>query len=172
VSDTWKKILQTVAPVIGAAWGGPLGGAVASTVSEKLLGKPGASESEIAQAVSTATPDVLMKLKEAEQAFTLQMRELDVDIEKINQADRASARERETKTGDATTPRFLAVLITLGFFGALGYLLHAGKPAGGDVLLVMIGALGSAWAGVVSYYFGSSVGSAEKTAILANRDNK
>jgi hypothetical protein len=166
----WRKILRATAPVVGTAIGGPLGGAAASVVSEKLLGKPDGTETEIAQAIGNGGPEVLAKLKEAELAFTTRMRELDIDVEKIHQADRAAAREREAKTGDTFTPRALALFVTSGFFGVLGYLLIEGKPeTGGDALLVMLGALGGAWASIISYYFGSSAGSADKTALLSKR---
>jgi hypothetical protein len=168
--STWKRIVRAAAPVIGTAWGGPLGASVATMVSEKLLGKPDGTETEIAQAIGNGGPEVLAKLKEAELAFTTRMRELDIDVEKIHQADRAAAREREAKTGDTFTPRALALFVTSGFFGVLGYLLIEGKPeTGGDALLVMLGALGGAWASIISYYFGSSAGSADKTALLSKR---
>jgi Na+-driven multidrug efflux pump len=168
--STWKRILRAAAPVIGTAWGGPLGGTVATVVSEKILGKPDATETEIAQAIGNGGPEVLAKLKEAELAFTTRMRELDIDVEKIHQADRAAAREREAKTGDTFTPRALAMFVTAGFFGVLGFLLIQGKPQnGGDALLVMLGALGGAWASIISYYFGSSAGSSDKTALLSKQ---
>lgn len=163
----WKRILRATAPTIGTAIGGPLGGAAAAAVSEKLLGKPDGTETEIAAAIGGGGAEVLAKLKEAELAFTTRMCELDIDVEKIHQADRAAAREREAKTGDTFTPRALALFVTAGFFGVLGFLLVEGKPEhGGDALLVMLGALGGAWASVISYYFGSSAGSADKTAAL------
>lgn len=83
-------------------------------------------------------------------------------------AELDAAREREVKTHDTTTPKMLAIVITLGFFCVLAYLLANGKPeVGGDVLLVMLGALGAAFTQIVAYYFGSSSGSAAKTALLA-----
>jgi hypothetical protein len=168
--DDWKKLAAAVAPGIATALGGPLAGVAVSAISDKLLGKPDGTESEIATALATGGTDALAKLKEAEQAFQVRMRELDIDIEKLHQADRANARQREAATGDVWTPRLLAFGVTAGFFGVLGWLLSQGKPPdGGDALLVMLGALGGAWASVVAYYFGSSAGSAAKTDILAKR---
>lgn len=169
--DDWKKLAAAVAPGIATALGGPLAGVAVSAISDKLLGKSDGTESEIATALATGGTDALTKLKEAEQAFQVRMRELDIDLERVHQADRDGARQREAGTGDTLTPRLLAMGITCGFFGVLGWLLTQGKPeTGGDALLVMLGALGGAWASVVAYYFGSSSGSAAKTRILADRN--
>lgn len=62
----------------------------------------------------------------------------------------------------------IAILIILGFFVVLGALLYAAfakvilDGTLKDVLLVMLGTLGSMTVAVVSYYFGSSLGSAAK----------
>lgn len=57
--------------------------------------------------------------------------------------------------------------ITIGFFVVFWELMHGAIPdAGRDTLLVMLGSLGAAWVSVVAYYFGSSSGSAKKTAAL------
>ena len=166
----WKKVIGAVAPGLATALGGPLAGAAVAVLAKEVLGREDAPEADLAQAVATGGADVLEKIRAADIAFKTRMRELDIDVEKIHAADRASAREREAKTGDVLTPRLLALGITGGFFGVLGWLLTNGKPeAGGDALLVMLGALGGAWASVVAYYFGSSAGSAAKTDILAKR---
>jgi hypothetical protein len=170
MSFDWKAIVGAVAPALGTALGGPLAGLAVSAISDALLGKPNGTEGEISAALVAGGPDALLKLKQADQAFSVRMRELDIDLERLHQGDRASAREREAKTGDSWTPRLLAGLVTVGFFGVLGYLLTEGKPeTGGDALLVMLGALGGAWASIISYYFGSSASSAEKNALLARK---
>jgi len=166
----WKSIVRTVAPGLATALGGPLAGVAAAALSDALLGRPDGSEADISQAVAVGGADALVKIKAAEQAFQVRMRELDIDLERIHQADRDGARKREAASGDTWTPRLLAIGITCGFFGVLSWLLAEGKPeTGGDALLVMLGALGGAWASVVAYYFGSSAGSREKTALLGGK---
>ena len=166
----WKKLVAAVAPGLATALGGPLAGVAVAALAKSLTGDEAAGEAGIEKALAAGGPDALLKVKEAENAFATRMRELDIDVERLNQADRVSAREREVKTGDSWTPRVLSGLVTLGFFSVLAYLLRFGKPElGGDALLVMLGALGGAWASIISYYFGSSAGSAAKTEHLARK---
>ena len=161
------NLVRTVAPSLASAVGGPLAGMAVRTISDALLGKPDGTEAELAEAAAKATPEQLLALKKAEHDFTVRMRELDIDLERIANADRDSARDREVKTRD-WTPRILAGLITVGYFGALFYMLRNGLPqhGGSEAMLVMLGTLGTAWGGIVAYYFGSSAGSKEKTEAM------
>ena len=160
--------LKQIAPTIATAMGGPLAGMAIKAISEALLGKPDGTEEELAQAATKATPEQLLALKKAENDFALQMRELDIDLERIAGADRDSARNREIKTKD-WTPKLLAGGITIGYFGVLFYMLTHGLPTtgGSEAMLVMLGTLGTAFGGVMAYYFGSSAGSKEKTEALS-----
>lgn len=175
----WKDVAGAVgkaAPLVGTLLGGPAGAAVGGLVAAALGSGP--APDDVAQALAT-NPDAAVKLRQIEadhaehlQALAVQAETArlaaDTDALRIAAADRDSARGREVKAADTITPRALALLVTAGFFGALGWLLVEGKPqAGGDALLVMLGALGTAWTAIVSYYFGSSAGSARKDEIAA-----
>ncbi len=162
--DQLLNLVRTVAPTIASAVGGPLAGMATRAISEALLGKPDGTEQELAEAAAKATPDQLLALKQAENAFAERMRELDIDLERIANEDRASARNREVAAKD-WTPRVLAGLVTGGYFGVLFYMLINGLPThgGSEAMLVMLGTLGTAWGGIMAYYFGSSAGSKEKT---------
>jgi hypothetical protein len=170
----WKAIVGAVAPALGTALGGPLAGLAVSTISDALLGKPNGTDAEIAVALKAGGPDALLKLKEADQHFAVRMRELDIDLERINQADRGNAREREAKTGDRATPRALAGIIVGAFLGMVWYVLSGRveglkDPVAAGMIGTLIGYVSAKADQVVSYYFGSSSGSSEKTALLARR---
>ena len=156
------QILQTVAPTVALAVGGPFG-PLASAAISAALGTPKGDDKAAETALLTATPDQLLALTKENDAFQTQMKQLGIDEEKLVYDDIANARAREIAVKD-TTPKYMAYLITVGFFGVLSYLIVEGKPTvGGDVMLVMVGSLGTAWTGIISYYFGSSAGSAAKT---------
>ena len=161
--------LKTIAPLLGKALAVPLGGAAASFIADKL----GVKESTV-EAVNNVlnsgkmSADQIAAIKLAEIDFQKFLESNKIDLEKIHAGDRDSARKLQIAT-QSVIPGILAIGVTLGFFGILLFLLTEGVPAtGGDALLVMLGALGAAWASVISYYFGSSSSSAVKTDALAN----
>lgn len=170
-----KGIFKAAFPYISSAAvaGGPIAVMAAGAVG-KVLGvevKPEEIEDRIASATAK-DPEIMLKLKEAEQQFQLQMTKLGFDsaekIEAIQAEDRANARAREIAVRDKI-PAFLAIATTIGFFGLLGMLLyHEPPPSSKDILNIMVGVLGTAWVAMVTYYFGSSAGSAAKTSMMAN----
>ena len=111
------------------------------------------------------------KIKLLELAQQGELAELANAVEqlRVEAEDRSSARNREIQTGDQVTPRILAGTMTAGFFLVLAWLLSEGMPPqGGEALLVLLGALSTGVASVLSYYFGSSSGSAWKSKLLAD----
>ena len=161
--QTAKSVLATVAPLLGTALGGPFGG-LAGTLISKALGTTDPKAMEAA--ITSTDPDILLKLKQADTDFQTQMKALDISEEKLHFDDIANARAREIAVKDHL-PAILAISVTLGFFGILAFMCVNGAPtSGGEPFLVMLGALGAAWTGIISYYFGSSAGSAAKTATI------
>jgi len=172
--EDWKNLVRTVAPGLATALGGPLAGAAVQTISTAVLGKPDGTEEEVAIAVASGGADALLKLKEAENAFAIKMKELGVDLEKVHAGDRNSAREREAKTGDVWTPRILAATIIGGFLAMvasvlLGKVTGITDPVAAGMIGTLIGYVSAKADQVVSYYFGSSAGSAAKTDLLARK---
>ena len=163
-------LLSQVAPTIATALGGPLAGVAVKTLSSALFGHEDASEDQISEAMASASPDQLAAIKKIDADFKVQMKALDIDLERIAAGDRDSARQMQRDTKD-WVPKVLAVVITLGFFGILIWMLLNGMPkTGTEALLMMLGALGTAWTGVVNFYYGSSAGSKAKNDILAAKD--
>jgi len=168
--DQFGPLLGQVAPTIATALGGPLAGIAVKTISNVLLGHENGSEDDVKAAMAVATPDQLAALKRIDADFKIHMKELDIDLERIAAGDRDSARKLQSETKD-WVPKLLAVVITIGFFGILVWMLFHGMPqTGTEALLMMLGALGTAWTGVMNFYFGSSAGSKAKTDALAAKD--
>lgn len=73
----------------------------------------------------------------------------------------------ETKT-NSIAKYILASIIVIGFFSLLALLLFQPLPPDtSGVIFMLFGALSAAFGAVVQYFFGSSVGSADKTEILS-----
>jgi len=168
-------LLSSVAPSIATALGGPLAGLAVKSLSKALLGAEDFSEEAVMDAMATASPEQLAAVKKIDADFKVQMKSLDIDLERIAVDDRKSARTMQTETKDIL-PRLLAISVTLGYFGIIAYVLVSGLPMNGsEVLLMLLGTLSAGWTGVMAFYFGSSSGSQKKDAMIHNsipRDEK
>ena len=166
----WKSIVSTVAPWIGTALGGPLGGLAVSAIAD-ALGLSEKTTEAIKAAVSGASPEQLLALKKADQDFALRMQELGfkqlADLEAIAAADRKDARDMQ-KAVRSPIPALLSVMVTCGYFGVLvGMMTGALKVSDSQALLIMLGSLGTAWGGVMAFWFGTTSGSQYKTELIA-----
>ncbi|HWK44934.1 MAG TPA: hypothetical protein VNT30_09445 [Stellaceae bacterium] len=170
MADFWDQalaVLETGAPAVATLAGGPLAGQAVSMIEGALGLTPTGDKQLAGQAVVGATAEQLIAMQTAGLAFKQKLVDAGIAMEQADDADRASARAREISVQDWTAPA-LAIGITLGFFGLLGFLCFREVPtATRDLLNVMIGSLGAAWTGVVAYYFGSSSGQAHATELLA-----
>ena len=170
ILDQFGPLLGQIAPTIATALGGPLAGIAVKTLSAVMLGHENGSEDDVKAAMTSASPDQLVALKKIDAEFKAHMKELDIDLERIAAGDRDSARQMQRETKD-WVPKLLAIVITIGFFGILVWMLVMGMPqTGTEALLMMLGALGTAWTGVVNFYYGSSAGSKAKNDLLAAKD--
>jgi len=158
------QILRTVAPTIALAAGGPFGPIAAAAIHAAL----GTADDKSAEtALLNATPDQLLALKSAEQAFQVRMKELGIQEEQLVYTDIANARAREIAVKD-WTPRIIAYLVIVLVLVAEGSMFFAGQPKGVDgvVLGRILGTLDSALMLVLGYYFGSSAGSSNKDSTI------
>lgn len=166
MSANWKQVLGTVAPALATALGGPLAGVATQALSGALLGRADGTEEDVATAVLTGGTEALAKLRDADNQFAVRMRELEIDLERVHQADRASARDREKTTGDHWTLRVLATIVVGAFVAVVWAVLFGGTAIDGALAGTLIGYLSAKADQVLSYFFGSSLGSKEKTAAL------
>lgn len=164
----WRGLVRQVAPAIGTALGGPVGGAAAAVISRTLLGKDSANDDELAAAVAGATPEQLAALRKADQEFAAKMKELDIDVFRLEVADRQSARQMFSVN---IWPQTIAgAMFVGGYFATLGLVLTGSvktPPEWQPVLMTLLGMLGAGVTQVLAWLYGSTLGSREKTAALA-----
>ena len=172
----WKKTLGVVAPALASAFGGPMAG-VAVKMAGDALGLSNASESDIEAAIAGGNPEVLLKLKNADHQFKVEMKSLDVDIERVHASDRASARALAMAKG-FNPQMVLSALFVAGFIYVLG-LLFVGKGeldvAMMQPAMYLLGILSAGIIQIMNFWFGSSAGSKQKAdqmAVLLDREVK
>jgi hypothetical protein len=151
-------ILKTMAPGLATLVAGPMGGLAVKAIASKF----GVEDTlEAVTAAIQSDPEAAMKLRE------IDLREIEAHAK-----DRDSARNRETVIATSGHAPLLNKVVTpvlaLGVVG-LSFALFAVlifvnvKPEAKDILIYILGVLSAAVTQILSYYFGSSQGSKDKS---------
>lgn len=152
------ELLKSVAPGLATMVAGPLGGAAVSAIAKKL----GVED----------TLDAVTKAVQNDPDAALKLREIDLKEIELANKDRDSARIRETEIAKSEHAPFINKIVTpllaLGVV-SLSFVLFAVlifvevKPEAKDILIYILGVLSAAVTQILSYYFGSSQGSKDKS---------
>lgn len=157
--DALLGILKGVAPVLATAVAGPAGGAAVGWIASKL-GIPDDTIEGVTKAL-TGNPEMTLKLKE-----------LDLEYAKMDAQDRDSARKAyaEVATSQYATKldKVVVPVLALGVVGLaftlIGVLMFVNTPQDQQQIIIFaLGFITSAAGQVLSFYFGSSQGSKDKT---------
>jgi hypothetical protein len=147
-----KNIVGAVAPTLGTALGGPMGGMAANMIAE-VLGVPNNPKS-IEKAMAEATPEQMLELKKVEQDFEVKMKELEVDVFKLETEDVQDARGKFSKDW---TARIMGIIVVGGFMGYI-FLVTLQPPEQNSEALInlVLGYVGGLASAIISFYFGAS----------------
>jgi len=150
------KLIETVAPTIATALGGPVAGMAVKALSTALLGHDSGSEDDIRDALATATPDQIAAIRKVDADFKVQMKSLDIDLVRIAANDRASARDMAVGT-HSFTPSIMSYVIVC-CWAVIQYFLftHVIEASMRELIARVLGTLDGALMLVLSFWFGSS----------------
>lgn len=154
--------LKAIAPTLATAIAGPFGTMAYGLAATAL----GVSSEEAQRTIESGklTSEQIASIQQAEIAIKARAQELGLDFAKLAVDDRKSARDMQSSTR-SLVPSILALLVTAGFFGILVGLMTK-TFATSDALMLMLGSLGTAWTGIIAFYFGSSASSQAKDQLL------
>ena len=129
-----------------------MGGMAANMIAE-VLGVPNNPKS-IEKAMAEATPEQMLELKKVEQDFEVKMKELEVDVFKLETEDIQDARGKFSKDW---TARIMGIATVGGFLGYI-FLITIQPPEQNSEALVnlVLGYLGGLASAIISFYFGAS----------------
>ena len=145
------NLLKGIAPTLATAVAGPLGGAAVSALAAKF----GVSDSveSVAKAIA-GDPEAAQKLQE-----------LEMEYAKLDAADRADARARETALATSATAPWYSKVVTpllavgvFAFWGLVQWFLvtHIVPNEMREIVIRLLGQLDAAFMMVLTYYFGAS----------------
>jgi hypothetical protein len=178
--DIGKSLISQGVPLIGGLLAGPAGASVGKIVAGLFDANPDKPET-VMNAIQS-NPDAVLKLREYENSHIQKLQELQLEETKAFLSDIDSARKREMAGVAATGKRDwfmygLALLIIIPFFALMVYLLWGVmQPQAKDaentlkdnpLVMLIVGALISGFTQVLSYFFGSSQGSSDKSRTMA-----
>jgi hypothetical protein len=176
-----KTLIGSVAPTLATMLGGPLAGTAVSALASAFGLSPDASKDDITRAATAGmTPDVIAKVREADQRHQELMAQQQIDVKKLNDDydlalakddvdDRVSARTSSVQGGTNRDLFWLSLILLAFSLGCEGYVLFVGYPKSVPDIVVgrVLGLMDSVTMMVLAFWYGTSSSSARKTELLS-----
>lgn len=183
----FKDIIKQLAPIAGTLIGGPLGGMAVKAIGD-AIGMEAPTQERIVEAIKggSLSSEQVAAIRDADNALKIRLKELELDHEKIEQdteraylADTQDA--RKSNVGDRGVYWLgISVLVTFAvvmvacLYGCYQILTDGLKVKDIGIVAAVFGFLGTVVGyvaanaqQVVSYFFGSSRGSQQKSDAMA-----
>lgn len=168
----WQSILKSLAPTVASAVLGPLGGVAVAAIG-KALGVSDATQEKIAEVIKTGqlTPEQIGELKKLEMVYQENERERGFKYADLAFKDRDSARGANVEGGVQKHIFWLSVALLTGTLGVEGYVLFNGLPPSVTDMVAgrVLGLMDSVALLALTYWYGTSNGSAMKTGMLTQQ---
>jgi len=163
--------LKQIAPTVATALLGPLGGVAVSAIGS-ILGVDQPTQDKITKAITSGqlTAEQLTQLKALELQYLNDEKERGFKYADLAFQDRDSARKANVAGGTQHHLFYLSLLLLATSLGGEIYVLFHGYPTGLPDIVIgrILGLLDAVTMLVLSYWYGTTNGSAQKSEMLAN----
>lgn len=162
----WTEIIKKVAPTLAmAAGGGPFGGTAVKFLLDNLLPeKQNADEGDLQEAIEFASPETLSQIKALDYQFKTHMKDLGIKEKDLIVKDRQSA--RKLFEVNIYPQIVLSGVFIVGYFIILSRIMSRGITLDDGMkalVFTLIGVITGEIPRIMAFWFGSSMGSKEKT---------
>lgn len=165
--------LQQIAPTVATALLGPLGGVAVSAIGN-ILGVSEATTDKISAAIQAGqlTPDQISQLKELEMKYQADEKERGFKYAELAFKDRDSARQANVAGGIQGRLFVMSVVLLVLTLGTEVWVLFKGYPETIPEIIVgrVLGLMDAVAMMTLQYYYGTTVGSSQKTELLAKAE--
>jgi hypothetical protein len=166
----WQEVLKSLAPTVASAVLGPLGGVAVSAIGN-ILGVSEATQDKIANVIKAGqlTPEQISDIKKLEMQYQENEKERGFKYADLAFKDRDSARKANVEGGTQKYLFWLSLGLLVGTLGTEGYVLFNGLPPTVTDMVAgrVLGLMDAVALMVLTYWYGTSNGSAMKTELLS-----
>ena len=170
IMANWKDTLASIAPTVATALGGPLAGVAVGAVA-KIFGLNNATTETVSALITSGklTPDQLSELKKLELQYQNDEAERGFKYADLAFKDRDSARQANVRGGTQIMLFWLSLFLLAASLGTEIFVLFRGYPESIPEIIVgrVLGLLDAVAMLVLSYWYGTTNGSSEKSGLLA-----
>ena len=165
----WLDKLKEYAPDIAAAVlsGGATLPQLALKAVSDVVGKDLTDEDGLSSFVTTASPEVMLKVKQANNSFKIRMRELDVELDSAELKNQEQARvQHKTSIMPAVVTVGMTLIVSGLFYALFAKML---PETNRDVFYLLTGQASALWGASVTYWVGTTRSSQDKTKLFTGK---